>query len=73
MSAVDLVSQSKWVEYEEAYKRMLNATDNWVVIDSNDKTKARVAAMQYVLLNNDYIGKDLELIGKIDPNILKGP
>jgi hypothetical protein len=41
------------------------------VVDSNDKAKARIAAIQYVLLNNDYLGKDLETIGEIDPNILR--
>jgi polyphosphate kinase 2 (PPK2 family) len=71
MSAVDLVSQSKWDEYVKANNRMINETHDWVVIDSNDKAKARIAAMQYVLLNNDYLGKDLEAIGSIDPNILR--
>jgi polyphosphate kinase 2 len=70
MSAVDLASQDKWSEYDEAYARMTIETRDWVIIDSNDKTKARIAAMQYVLLNNDYIGKDLKAIGEIDPDIL---
>jgi polyphosphate kinase len=70
MSAVDLASQSKWEEYEKAYDRMLKETYDWVVVDSNDKAKARIAAIQYVLLRNDYLGKDLEAIGKIDPEIL---
>lgn len=70
MSAVDLVSQSMWEEYEAVYDTMLNNTSDWIVVDSNDKAKARVAAMQYVLLNNDYLGKDLEAIGKINPEIL---
>jgi polyphosphate kinase len=50
---------------------MLKETYDWVVVDSNDKAKARIAAIQYVLLNNDYLGKDLETIGEIDPNILR--
>lgn len=70
MSAVDLASQDKWEAYERAYSRMLQATRDWVVIDSNDKAKARIAAMQYVLLNNEYLGKDIEAIGEIDRNIL---
>jgi polyphosphate kinase 2 len=71
MSAVDLVSQSKWDEYITAYKRMIDETHDWVLIDSNDKTKARIAAMQYVLLTNNYLGKDLQAIGEIDTTILK--
>jgi polyphosphate kinase 2 len=71
MSAVDLVSQSKWDEYISAYKRMIDETHDWVLIDSNDKTKARIAAMQYVLTHEDYLGKDLDAIGEIDTTILK--
>ena len=73
MSAVDLVSQSKWDEYAKAYDTMLKSTHDWIIVDSNDKAKARVATMQYVLLNNDYLGKDLDVIGTIDPNVLKEP
>jgi polyphosphate kinase 2 len=72
MSAVDLVSQSKWGNYEKAHRKMLESTFDWVVINSNDKAEARIAAMQYVLLNNDYLGKDLDAIGTIDPDILVG-
>jgi polyphosphate kinase 2 len=71
MSAVDLASQAKWNEYENAYARMLDETHDWIMVDSNDKAKARIAAMQYVLLNNEYLGKDLEAIGQIDTDILE--
>ena len=71
MSAVDLASQSKWEEYEVAHGTMLGLTKNWVFINSNDKAKARIAAIQYVLLNNEYLGKDLSVIGQIDPTILE--
>ena len=50
---------------------MLDETHDWIMVDSNDKAKARIAAMQYVLLNNEYLGKDLEAIGQIDTNILE--
>lgn len=71
MSAVDLAGQDKWGDYVEAHERMLRATHDWVIVDSNDKTKARIAAMQYVLRNNDYLGRDLDAIGEIDETILK--
>ena len=75
MSAVDLAAQSKWEEYLEAHTQMLMKTNfskcPWVVVNSNNKQKARIAAMQYVLLNNDYLGKDLDAIGKIDESIIK--
>ena len=71
MSAVDLVSQSKWDDYQTAYNHMLRHTHDWVVIDSNDKTRARIAAMQYILLHNEYLGKDVNAIGEIDSMILE--
>jgi polyphosphate kinase 2 len=70
MSAVDLESQRLWEEYGAAYQTMIDTTPDWIIVNSNDKTKARIAAMQYVLLNNDYLGKDLSAIGEIDPDIL---
>ena len=42
----------------------------WIWVDSNNKQKARIAVMQYLLLNNDYLGKDLKAIGKIDEDVL---
>ena len=70
MSAVDLFSQSKWNEYANAYDTMLKSTHDWIIVDSNDKAKARVATMQYVLSKNDYLGKDIKAIGEIDNDIL---
>ena len=71
MSAIDLQSQNKWDEYEAAYERMLDDTQNWIVVDSNNKAKARIAAMQYVLTVNNYLGKDTSVIGEIDPTVLR--
>jgi polyphosphate kinase 2 len=73
MSAIDIASQGKWAEYSSAYNALTTAQKDWVIVNSNDKNKARIAAIQYVLLNNDYLGKDLDAIGKIDDNILKVP
>ena len=70
MSAVDLASQDKWDAYELAHGTMLSLTKNWVFVNSNDKQKARIAAMQYVLWRNQYLGKDLDAIGEIDESIL---
>ena len=75
MSAVDVLSASKWHSYKAASAVMLDKTSTkacpWVVIDSNDKNRARIAAMQFVLLHNSYLGKDLNAIGEIDREILK--
>ena len=75
MSAVDVASQNKWDEYTKARDTMIHLTSTkespWVWIESNDKQQARIAAMQYVLSINDYIGKDQSAIGEINPDILK--
>ena len=72
MSAVDLSSQNRWDEYSKAEKHVLNGSNYWAVVKSDCKRSARIAAMQHVLLTNDYSGKNLDNIGEIDPKILKG-
>jgi polyphosphate kinase 2 len=71
LSEIDLISQDKWEEYTKAKNRMFAETENWIQVKSNCKRSARIASMQYVLLNNEYEGKDLLNIGLIDQNILK--
>ena len=71
LSEIDLISQDKWEEYTKAKNRMFKETENWIQVKSNCKRSARLASMQYVLLNNNYEGKDLLNIGLIDQNILK--
>ena len=74
MSPIDRVSQVFWFEYGEAKNRMFNETSTevcpWIQIKSDCKRSARIAAMQYVLLKNDYTNRNLENIGIIDTNIL---
>jgi polyphosphate kinase len=73
LSPVDLASQSKWDEYTQAQETMFKRTSikqsPWIIVNSDDKRQARIATMQYVLLNNEYIGKDLNNIGELDQSI----
>ena len=39
----------------------------WTVIKSNDKKRARLEAMRYVLSQFDYTSKDREVVGTCDP------
>jgi polyphosphate kinase 2 len=75
MSSIDIASQTRWDDYSHARDVMLEKTNTiecpWIIVDSNNKQQARLAAIQYVLLNNDYLGKDINAIGTIDPLILK--
>ena len=74
LSPTDLESLDKWEEYTDAKERMFEATDTawapWTVVKSNDKKRARVEAMRYVLTNVDYDNKDQRTIGYPDPLIV---
>ena len=73
LSPVDIASQSKWDEYTQAQETMFKRTATkhcpWIMVNSDDKKQARIATMQYVLLNNEYIGKDLNNIGELDATL----
>jgi polyphosphate kinase 2 len=71
LSPVDLASLELWDDYTEAKNAMFQATDideaHWTVIKSNDKKRARLNALRYVLQRMPYTGKDLDQIGLLDP------
>ncbi len=74
LSPIDLASLDKWDDYTEAKEAMFFYTDTadapWTVIKSNDKRRARINALKYVLNSLDYTDKDQELIGRADPQIV---
>ena len=76
LSPVDLASLDKWDDYTEAKEAMFFFTDladaPWTVVKSNDKKRARLEAMRYVLRRVDYEGRNEELVGQPDPLIV-GP
>ena len=76
LSPMDLASLDKWDSYTEAKEAMFFYTDTadapWTVIKSNDKKRARIAALRHVLHSLDYTDKDAALAGAPDPLIL-GP
>jgi hypothetical protein len=45
----------------------------WTVVRSNDKRRARIEAMRYVLRRVDYAGRDDEVVGMPDPLIVGPP
>jgi len=71
LSPVDLASLELWDDYTEAKNAMFDVTDideaHWTVIKSNDKKRARLNALRYVLHRMPYTGKDLDDIGLLDP------
>ena len=74
LSAIDLASLEKWNDYTEAKQAMFFYTDTadapWTVVKSNDKKRARVEAMRYVLSRFAYDDKDDEVVGTPDPLIV---
>lgn len=73
-SPMDMESVNKWDDYTAAKEAMFEATDTddapWVVVRSNDKKRARINAMRYVLAKADYADKDDEVVGEPDPLIV---
>ncbi|MEP7023698.1 MAG: polyphosphate kinase 2, partial [Actinomycetota bacterium] len=76
LSPMDLASLDKWDAYTEAKEAMFFYTDTvdapWTVIKSNDKKRARVGALHYVLDTLDYTDKDPVVACPPDPLIV-GP
>jgi polyphosphate kinase len=74
LSPMDLASLDKWDAYTQAKEAMFFYTDTadapWTVIKSNDKKRARIAALRYVLHTLDYADKDPEIAGVPDPLIV---
>ncbi len=74
LSPTDLASLDRWDEYTEAKEAMFFYTDTadapWTVIKSNDKKRARLAAMRYLLSKFPYDEKDFDVVGAPDPKIV---
>ncbi len=70
LSPVDLASLDKWEDYTRAKEAMFFHTDTadspWTVVKSDDKKRARLNAMRYVLHAMPYKDKDSERIGQVD-------
>jgi polyphosphate kinase 2 len=73
-SPTDMESLDKWDDYTAAKEEMFAATDTdaapWIVVKSNDKKRARINAMRYVLAQFDYDDKDSDVVGEPDPLIV---
>jgi polyphosphate kinase len=74
LSPMDLASLDRWEDYTLAKEEMFRHTDTthapWTVIKSNDKRRARVETLRYVLSQLDYPDKDLEVLGATDGRIV---
>jgi len=70
LSPMDVESRKRWVEYSKAKDVMFAHTDRkktpWHVVDADDKKRARLNAMRYVLHSLPYNGKEPERLGLVD-------
>lgn len=70
LSPIDKASLDKWDDYTRAKEAMFFETDTvdapWTVIKSDDKKRARLNAMRYVLNRVPYDNKDTDSIGTLD-------
>ncbi|GAB2829785.1 polyphosphate kinase 2 [Alpinimonas psychrophila] len=77
LSPTDLASLDKWQEYTQAKEAMFFYTDTpqapWTVVKSNDKKRARIEAMRWVLNTFDYPDKDVAAVGTPDALIIGSP
>lgn len=77
LSRIDVEGLGRWDDYTVAIRETLSLSHTpvapWTVIRSDDKRRARIAAMQTVLSRIDYAGKDRAVIGTPDPQITGGP
>lgn len=76
LSRIDVEGLQLWDAYTQAIRETLNRTHKdatpWTVIRSDDKRRARIAAIQSVLHSLDYEEKDPSAIGAIDRSICGG-
>lgn len=74
LSPMDLESLGRWDEYTEAKESMLFYTDTadapWTIVRSDDKKRARLNAIKFLLNSLPYSGKDEALLSDMDPLVV---
>jgi polyphosphate kinase 2 len=78
LSGIDIIGMRKWDDYTNARDTMLEATHTddapWTVVRMNDKRRGRLEVLRHILSHLEYEGRDMEAIGKPDPEIVgSGP
>ncbi|TLP64321.1 polyphosphate kinase 2 [Parasedimentitalea maritima] len=76
LSPIDINGLERWDDYTGAITETLERTHSqdapWTVIRSEDKKRARLAAIRYVLSELDYDNKDGKALGTVDKTICGG-
>ncbi|PVH30395.1 polyphosphate kinase 2 [Pararhodobacter oceanensis] len=76
LSQIDVKGLFRWDAYTEAIAETFARSDfdfaPWTIIRGDDKYRARISAMQRILLAFDYDRKDVDAIGTPDASIMGG-
>ena len=75
LSPMDELSLNLWDEYTEAFEKMFSRTHTpfapWMIVDSNDKKRARINLARILLSKIDYEDKDAESVCLLaDPGVV---
>lgn len=75
LSPIDELSLNLWDEYTETFEKMFSRTHTpfapWLIVDSNDKKRARINLARILLSKLDYEDKDVENVCLLaDPGIV---
>lgn len=77
LSWIDVEGLKKWDDYTAAIRETLDRSHSpnapWTIIRSDDKKRARLAAIRHVLRHLDYDQKDQDAVGSPDAQIIGGP
>ncbi|MCK0143729.1 polyphosphate kinase 2 [Aliiroseovarius sp. F20344] len=77
LSWIDVEGLNRWDAYSDAIKETFERSHRtrtpWTVIRSDDKKRARMAALKVVLKDIDYAGKDSNVASAPDDKICGGP
>ncbi|MGB0901027.1 polyphosphate kinase 2 [Halocynthiibacter sp.] len=77
LSWIDVEGLKKWDEYShaihETFDRSHTVDQPWTIIRSDDKKRARLAAIEHILHSIDYKGKNSNAIQGPDPEICGSP
>ncbi len=77
LSKIDVDGLPKWDAYSDAIRETLHRSHTeyapWTIVKSDDKKRARLAAIRHVLSALDYTNKDSRAIGTCDRSICGGP
>lgn len=77
LSSIDVKGLAKWDAYTQAISETLTLSHSvnapWTIVRSDDKRRARLAAISHVLRRLDYDNKDPRALPAPDPGICGGP